>query len=328
MARRCQTPISPDLNREHEAGGAGPCRARRDHLLCQFWYNAGNYQTFSLLLRKKFACEIYFLTNKQTNMAIEQYTYWSITINNPDENDYLITRNPNPKYIREMVWTPEVGAKEGTPHIQGWLRLQRNQTRAFVSKLYPRASIKPCKKDDYVENCHQYAQKNDETTAGPHHITLNDPLPAADTILYKVLDAAWDRLVEKDDSLRDRIQHEGLKGELYCPFINLKMLMTEYVEREMVMERSGLEKIFCSPAYDKMKRKYWREIIFRLKYKQNEEGGSNSSQSSKSEGQQEDTESEDYQDGECQTTTDESASCYSGGGSSHVSQESREQTGW
>jgi len=212
-------------------------------------------------------------------MPIEQYTYWSVTINNPDENDYLIVRNPNPKYIREMVWTPEVGA-EGTQHIQAWVRLQRNQSKAFVKKLYPRAHLKYTDKDVYNENSHQYAQKNDETTAGNHHITLNDPLPANDSLLYKVLDQAYDRMLEREPKWKDRHEHEGLRDVIQS--ITIKQLCCDIIEREMIMERSGLEKIFISPVYEKMKSKYWREILYRLKHKpdagsvssQTEEGGS------------------------------------------------------
>ncbi|AXQ66163.1 MAG: putative viral replication protein [Cressdnaviricota sp.] len=195
-------------------------------------------------------------------MAIEQYTYWSITINNPDENDYLIARTPNDKYIRSMVWTPEIGGKEGTPHIQGWVRFQRNQSQAFVRKLYPRAHLKPCKKDDYNENCFRYAQKDDGTTAGPHHIILNDPLPANDTLLYKVLDRGFNLLIERDSKLSDHLDHEGIHDVLAR--ITLKSLYTDEVEREMITERSGLEKIFISPVYEKMKAKYWREILIRI----------------------------------------------------------------
>lgn len=194
-------------------------------------------------------------------MPIEQYTYWSVTINNPEENDYVLVRNPNPKYIREMVWTPEVGA-EGTQHIQAWIRLQRNQGMSFVKKLYPRAHLKPCDKDAYNENCHQYAQKNDETTAGNHHITLNDPLPANDTLLYKVLQRSFERLIEFDKELKSFYEEETVYG--FLQRIHLKRLDTEFTERLMVTEKSGLEKIFCSPAYDRMKQRFWKEILIRI----------------------------------------------------------------
>lgn len=195
-------------------------------------------------------------------MAIEQYTYWSITINNPDENDYLIVRNPNPKYVREMVWTPEIGGEEGTPHIQGWIRLQRNQSQAFVKKIYPRAHLKPCRKDDYNENCHRYAQKNDDTTAGNHHITINDPIPASDTILYKVLEQGFELMMERRSFLRDHYEQGGIKDVIQR--IDVRGLYTDIVERDMIMKTAGLEKIFISPAYEKMKSKYWREILIRI----------------------------------------------------------------
>lgn len=233
-------------------------------------------------------------------MPVEQYTYWSVTINNPDDNDYLIIRNPNSKYIREMVWTPEVG-EEGTKHIQGWVRFQRNQGMGFVKKLYPRAHLKPCSKDDYAENCHNYAQKDDETTAGPHHISLFDPLPANDTLLYKVLDRAFERLVERDMFIREeytqsgeRIFINGYNG------IHLKMLDTPFVEQQMVMEKSGLEKIFCSPAYDKMKQTFWRQILFRIYKEKNAEQRSATTQETSS--NEEGSEGEDIQDDNSQTS--------------------------
>lgn len=134
-----------------------------------------------------------------------------------------------------------------------------------------------------------------------------------------MLEQAWDRLVERDDSLRDRIQHDGLKGELWCPFINLKMLMTEIVEREMVMERSGLEKIFCSPAYEKMKARFWREIIFRLKH--NQDASSSETQTVDGQGTETEECSEDYEEGEDQTDEGGDESTSSGCGSSYDFQE-------
>jgi len=84
-------------------------------------------------------------------MKLEQYTYWSMTLNNPTESEMVLVRNPNEKYIRQFVWTPEVGEKEGTPHIQGWIRMQRNVSKTVLIKLYPRASFRPIDKDQYNE---------------------------------------------------------------------------------------------------------------------------------------------------------------------------------
>jgi len=250
-------------------------------------------------------------------MPIEQYTYWSVTINNPDENDYLIVRNPNEKYIRSIVWTPEVG-EEGTQHIQAWVRLQRNQTLVFVKKLYPRAHVKPTDKDMYNENSHQYAQKNDETTAGNHHITLHDPLPANDTLLYKVLDQSFDKLIECDKRIADFYHHEGIVDVIQR--LTIKQLHTDLIEREMIMERCGLEKIFISPAYEKMKTKYWREILLRLKYKQQDAGGKDDEAFSAEEGPGgEDNQS--YEDSYDEESEASECSSESGGSSSSRSED-------
>jgi len=176
-------------------------------------------------------------------------TYWSMTINNPDDNDAVLVRNPNEKYIRQLIWTVEEG-EDGTEHVQGWIRLQRNQSLAFVKKLYPRAHLKPITKDDYNENCHDYAQKNDDTTRGAHVISLNDPLPAVDTILYRVLKRVYERM-DADQKLAGLLVNDMLR-------------LTCQVENEMVSERAGLEKLFISGSYDKMKRRFYNQIISRL----------------------------------------------------------------
>ena len=186
-------------------------------------------------------------------------TYWSMTINNPTEADGVIVRNPNEKYIRQLIWTPEVG-EDGTPHVQAWLRLQRNQTMAFVKKLYPRAHLKPLTKEGYNENTHAYAQKDDEPTAGHHVISMNDPLPGVDTILYKVLEEAY-------------------TGEVWSTDTPM-LLATQAVENRMVSERAGLEKLFISGTYDKMKRRFYRQILLRLNTTKNADDDTSSQASS------------------------------------------------
>lgn len=219
-------------------------------------------------------------------MKLEQYTYWSFTLNNPTDAEMVIIRNPNEKYIRQFVWTPEVGEKEGTPHIQGWVKLQRNQTKSFMIKLYPRASVRGIAKDEYNERCHDYAQKNDGTTAGNHVISLNDPLPVNDTLLYKVLEVAWDF---EYSNVAEPISH-------LMDCTTLHKLNTIGHERQMVRERAGLEKIFCSPAYEKMKTTFWKEILFRiLTHRQDEQ------RSAPQEVESTSTDSHDYEESESET---------------------------
>lgn len=118
--------------------------------------------------------------------SVQQYTFWSVTINNPDDNDLLIVRNPNDRYVRQVVWTNEVGA-EGTPHVQMWVRLHRNNSLSLLKRLYPRGHLKGIAKDEYNENCHAYAQKDDDTTHGAHVLTNVSGPPDAVNVLQQVI---------------------------------------------------------------------------------------------------------------------------------------------
>lgn len=177
-------------------------------------------------------------------------TYWSMTINNPTESDMVLIMNPNDRCVKQLVWSPEEG-EDGTPHIQAWLRLQRNNSMAFVKKLYPRGHFRPCLKDEYNENTHRYAQKNDETTRGQHTITLNEPVPAVDTLLYRVMQLYYE---SQNWTWRDPAhvsQNEILKD-------------TQLIENQLVSREARLEKLFISTAYEKMKKRFFIQILMRI----------------------------------------------------------------
>jgi len=195
-------------------------------------------------------------------MAVEQYTYWSVTLNNPTEADMLIVRNPNPKYVREFVWTPEEGAETGTPHVQGWLRLQRNQTQAFVKKLYPTAHLKPCRKDEYNENTHNYAQKDDATTRGPHTITLNDPMPGVESVITDIMT----RMMSNGDLPPTRAAMYSRGGVEDSAFSKQRR---RWVEEEVVIQKGpSYAKLFVSPVYERIWNEFARQIYLHLIDKQ------------------------------------------------------------
>jgi len=116
-------------------------------------------------------------------------TMWSMVINNPSANDYALVVRGYPDYVRELIWTREIG-EEDTEHIQAYVKLQRSQRMSFIKKLFPRGHFKPITKDEYSLNTKEYAQKDDETTAGKHRQIYNQPIPAADTLLYQLVETA------------------------------------------------------------------------------------------------------------------------------------------
>lgn len=201
--------------------------------------------------------------------CVEQYTYWGVTINNPDENDLVLVRHPNEKYIRTFVYTHEQG-KEGTPHIQGYMRLFRNQTLTFVKKLFPRASFKPLKKDDYELNTRNYVQKDDDTTRSPH-IQINNAIETdALAMIMKVLETYATEYPKTVERLRCR---HMLLDDSYpqsdddeCKYAFLRDQIKNY-ENQMVEEKPYLARLFVSPSYDRMLQRFWRNFLWHIYHK-------------------------------------------------------------
>lgn len=163
--------------------------------------------------------------------------FWSMTINNYDETDLALVRNGYPDYCREIVHTTEVGA-EGTPHIQAWVKLQRQQRLSFVKKLFPRGHFKPLTSDDYIHNTKAYAQKKDETTAGLSVHKFNDPMNTIESVMKKVIRRMYEDYAEVEDI--DVAQR--------------------YVQKQMVKEDYKYAKIFVSSTYKLMWREYGHEM--------------------------------------------------------------------
>lgn len=198
--------------------------------------------------------------------SVQQFTYWSMTLNNPDDNDMVLVRNPNERYVRELIWTREVG-ENGTPHIQAFIRLQRNQTLTFVKKLYPKAHFKPCSKDDHIQATHDYAQKNDDTTAGHHHIVINDPQRDVLGAIEDILELWWvwqwreryaQQMFTQAQTMRD-IQELGPEYMFQSISQNRRALENEYVERVNIRHSY----LILSPSYERMWDRFGNTIIMR-----------------------------------------------------------------
>ena len=185
-------------------------------------------------------------------------TCWGFVINNPDENDKLIVNNPNEQHVKQIVVTPE---EASTPHLQGWIKLHRQQRLSFVKKLLPRANFKPLTNDEYVLNARMYALKDDETTAGNHVITTNETMPDPINFLNRVIEdwveVHWETLT--DHTLRRCNALSDLDDKLYSQKDCFRFL--DRRERELIEEKPWLCKLVLSPMYTKAKKSYWKEFL-------------------------------------------------------------------
>lgn len=162
--------------------------------------------------------------------------FWSMTLNNYDDRDLALVRNGYPDHMRELIYTLEQG-ESGTPHIQAWLKLQRQQRISFVRKLFPGGHFKPLTNDEYTLNTKLYAQKDDTTTRSAHVHTYNDPIPTIESLMKRVFQ--W---IHRE--WNDFYSDEGLYQ------------YREQAEKALVRQDYRLAKIFVSATYKAM----WKDF--------------------------------------------------------------------
>jgi len=169
---------------------------------------------------------------------IETTAFWGFTINNYDETDLALVQQGYPDYVREIVYTLEKG-EEGTPHIQGWLKLQRQQRLSFVKKLFPRGHFKALMKAEYDLNTKRYAQKLDDTAvAGAVH-KFNDPMNTIEVLMKKVIIYIIEHYEDEEELGRAR----------------------NWAESDMVKKDYKLAKIFVSATYKQMWKQFGHEMF-------------------------------------------------------------------
>lgn len=182
-------------------------------------------------------------------------THWSMTINNPDDNDMVLVRNPSPEYINQLIWTPEQG-EDGTPHIQAYVKLMKQQRMSFIKKLFPRGHFKSITADEYKHNCKMYAQKDDKTTIGSHTITCNQQIPDVVQFLRSMLEEACGCDPTNDnqpDSPQAWMDHWYNGREILNNVLD--------VEKRAVAKRPMVAKFLVSPTYTRVKKLFTREIV-------------------------------------------------------------------
>jgi len=177
--------------------------------------------------------------------------FWSMTINNPDETDLALVRNGYADYCRELIHTLEVG-DNGTPHVQAWVKLQRQQRMSFMRKLFPRGHFKPLTSAEYVANTKMYAQKDDDTTAGAHVHVYHDPIQTIESVVKQVAEA----MLELRDTPATLLQRRAM------------------VESDMVRRDYKKAKMFVGATYKAMWNRYAHDILHCIAHTHTEEESS------------------------------------------------------
>lgn len=185
-------------------------------------------------------------------MAIKgTHTHWGMTINNYSQEELILVQHGYSDYMREIIHTLEKGA-EGTPHIQAWIKMKRDERQSFMKKLYPRASWKILSNAEYKENAKRYAQKEDETTQSAHTHKFYDPIESVESLARRVIDG----MVDQDG------QHAQLYSQRGYQHAMLGNNLRYSVERNFVKGNYKLAKQFSSQVYQRMWVDYGPEMVF------------------------------------------------------------------
>ncbi|MBV6343396.1 hypothetical protein, partial [Candidatus Magnetobacterium casense] len=169
--------------------------------------------------------------------------FWSVTLNNYDERDLAIMERGYPDYCRKVVWTLEEGER-GTPHIQAFVKLQRQQRMSFVRKLFPGGHYRPLTSDEYILNTESYVQKNDATTRSAHIQQFNDPIHTLETVCRRV----GRKAVETAEDYRQKQNSDSFE------------VIRMSVQKDMVVEDFRYAKVFVSASYKQMWKEYGLEM--------------------------------------------------------------------
>lgn len=166
-------------------------------------------------------------------MAQGTHTHWGMTINNYDDTDLALLAQGYPDHIRQLVYTRERG-KEGTPHIQAFIKMKRDCRLSHMKKLFPRGNFKFIDSSEYRLHAQRYAQKLDHTAEGPATITNGDPIHTVEGMVRRVCLRMLERFPTSIDSLEELI------------------VRREDVEQELVLEDYTVARVFVGATYRAM----------------------------------------------------------------------------
>lgn len=182
----------------------------------------------------------------------ERATCWSITINNPTEQDLKVSLPAGWSMTGQM----ERG-EEGTEHYQGMLKTQQVRFTA-VKKLFPRAHIEVARNRKALE---KYVHKDETRLA----TVPDNKSPQVSLFDYQhTIAARWDDNVFYQRVQQRRDFEDDHKTEKYQEEDDLAMeyldsMVAEDIENGVI----GIEYIAINPMWRSAWKKFWRQMVAR-----------------------------------------------------------------
>ncbi len=145
---------------------------------------------------------------------MSRYRCWCFTLNNPSEEEVTQLLTVFEKLCADFAAQEELGVRNKTPHIQGYLYFKNNKTHSAVQKLIPRGYIRKARK---AIAARQYCLKAD-TRNGRQWFPKKEPIwkpPTGDDILRKAQEKynTWAR----ESWIKILLAHKAYKDSLGIP---------------------------------------------------------------------------------------------------------------
>lgn len=186
----------------------------------------------------------------------ESGTVWSITINNPSEDDRTALKTW-PSFVKETVYQDEVG-ENGTLHIQGMVKCKYTVKFQSIKKWLERAHIEKARNSEALKN---YVMKAETAIPGTQ---VSECVSQNENKEY-VQPSKFPRLVVK--YAKKYMEELGWKinGEWYDMYevYDRKHFVDAVIDatiRQMIREGWHIELLAVNPAIMKALRTYWCDL--------------------------------------------------------------------
>jgi len=187
----------------------------------------------------------------------ETGTVWSITINNPTEDDRTALKTW-PSFVKETVYQDEIGEENNTLHIQGMVKCRYTVKFNSIKRWLTRAHIQKARNSDALKN---YVQKSETAVPGTQVSESVSPLENKEY----VIPSKFPRLVVKYAKKYMEVHDWKVNGVWYDMYevYNRKHFVDAVIDatiRQMIREGFHIELLAVNPAIMKALRTYWCDL--------------------------------------------------------------------